>query len=154
MIGVLLILIGGAAFSVFAVQTVEKRAQSVKAFCELLRLIKERVECFGMSSGQILHSLDRELLWACGYRGDEPPSNFLELVGECDIADGSAKEILLEFFSEFGKSYRAEQIKRCEYYLDRLSKHERLVCSRAADQKKLYATLCLSLSLVLVILLF
>ena len=150
----LLILVCGAAFSIFAVQIIDARSRSVKAFCELLRIVKEKVECFGMSSVQMLRTLDRELLLSCGYRGDELPNDFLELIGECDIADQSAKAILLEFFSEFGKSYRAEQIKRCEYYLERLSKHERLVCSRAADQKKLYATLCFSASLILVILLF
>ena len=133
---------------------VDERAKNIRALCELLRIIKEKVESFGMSACSILRELDGELMSACGYKNNEPPKDFLEFAQACDIADQGAKEILLEFFAEFGKSYRSEQIKRCEYYLERMTKQERLVCSKLPDQKKLYATLCLSLSLILVILPF
>jgi len=60
---------------------------------------------------------------------------------------------VLEFARDFGKNYREEQIKRCRYYLERMSTQESELNSALPTQKKLAFSLLLSLTLIAVILL-
>jgi hypothetical protein len=106
-----------------------------------------------MSARAILADCPRELIDACGYYGKEVPGSFLELWEYCDISDPEARRIFSEFAKGFGKGYRADQIRQCEYYMTLMSERRLQISERVGVQKKLVITLTLCVTLVIIILL-
>lgn len=147
------ILLSGGACSLIIIREIDRRYENVRALCELIRLTKSLVEGFAMSAGDIIGRCSWELLHSCGYTGDTLPQSFSELVDSCEIEDESSREIMIEFSENFGRNYRAEQVRQCEYYLCRMSERENFMAGSRSTQKKLALTLSLSLALMLVILL-
>jgi len=143
----------GAAGSYFVVRELERRAVNAHALCRLLRECSEQVEYFSRSAADILSNCDISLLQDCGYYANKAPDSFLELFESCEILCPKSRAIVLEFARDFGKNYREEQIKRCRYYLERMSTQESELNSALPTQKKLAFSLLLSLTLIAVILL-
>ena len=131
----------------------ERRLKNIRALCEVLRITKRMVDSFSMSARDILNKLPRELMNDCGYSKAAAPQGFCDFAVACEVCDQEAKEILLEFATAFGKSYRTEQIRQCEYYVERMSERESEISQKLPVQKKLVLTLALSVTLMLVILL-
>ena len=97
--------------------TASKKFEQTEALIMLMRFIKIQIECFGLSASEIIRRCDENMLFLCGMRGgDNIPNNFKELFEHCGVLDRETKDILLEFASGFGKGYRSEQIKECDYY--------------------------------------
>ena len=152
LLGVLLLAgsgIGGAAF--LCARASVSLAQ-VEGLLALVRLIRLQVECFAMPISDILSRCDRDLLKQCGYRGMGAPTDFCQLLDGCLIADREAEEIFCSFGEEFGRGYREEQTKACEYTLGLLEARRAALSEKLPVQKKLYSTLCVSGALALMIL--
>lgn len=152
-LGVAILLFSGAAFCFVMVSELERRLKNIRALCELLRITKRMVDSFSMSARDILNKLPRELMNNCGYSDATAPQGFYDFAVACEVCDREAKEILLEFAATFGKSYRAEQLRQCEYYVERMSERELELSQKLPVQKKLVLTLVLSVTLMIVILL-
>lgn len=129
-----------------------KKLSVVRGLCALMRYTKAQVENYSMPCGEILRRCPRDILLLCGYEKDEPPQDFLELYSVLCIEDAEAKRIFFDFVSDMGSSYRAEQVRRCEEFLNLLGERERYIASRQPLEKKLTVTFSVSLVLAVLIL--
>ena len=148
---VILVVSGGVG--AYLMNSSESRALSqADCYISLLRYIRIQVECFAMPIGDIILGCDRELLAGCGFRGDIPPTTLSELIRQCDIKDREICETVKGFADSFGKGYREEQLRECDYYIELLCERRRRIADELPKKKKLNTTLCVSWALALVIL--
>ncbi len=125
--------------------------RQTEAVCELMGYIKAQIECFSLPIGDILARADRQLLSACGYGGSTAPPSLSELCLHIRWEDRESEKIFRRFCSEFGRSFRAEQVSRCAYFLSLLEDRKKTQDRELPAKKKLNSTLCLSSSLALLI---
>lgn len=150
--GAVMLVVSGMV-GAYLMNSSESRALSqADCYISLLRYIRIQVECFAMPMGDIIRGCDRELLTGCGFRGDIPPLTLDELIGRCEIVDGEIRETVKEFADSFGKGYRDEQLRECDYYIELLCERRRRIADELPKRKKLNTTLCVSWALALVIL--
>ena len=108
---------------------------------------------FALPIGEIFQGCSRELLRSCGWRKEECPRSTEELFACCKINDKEARRIISEFCSDFGRNYREEELKRCDFCITALEKCRERLTGEVPNKKKLNLTLCLSSALALIILL-
>ena len=135
-------------------------ARAMAAFCQsegilsLLRTVKLRVDCYAEALPEILSSLSPKILHDCGYRGEDLPRDFDQLLAGCTVLDEESMSALREFASEFGRGYRDEQVRACAYSISRVETRREALARALPMEKKRNTTLCLALSLGAAILLF
>jgi hypothetical protein len=148
-----MILICGIAIGRIWVYETDRTLNNARAICELMRQSKSLIESFSLCGAGILSRCRLELLRGCGYSGGKIPTSFAELFANCEIEDGECSRIFGEFCESFGKCYRYEQLRSCEYFLDRMSARARVLEREAPAKKRIMITLILSGAAMLAILL-
>ena len=151
--GALTVIVSGGIAAYMMNAEATKRWKQSEALINFMRYIKIQIECFGLPASEIISRSDSALILSCGFRGDVRPENFERFFELCGISDGETKEILSGFASDFGKGYREEQIKECEYYIDLLCERRQKLYEELPKRKKLNSTLCVSAAFAIVILL-
>ncbi len=151
--GALLLVFCSTLLARYINSRLNKGLDELRAFLSLLQYIKTEIECFSLPIEEIFLRCDRSLLLRCGYCVDTAPKSLSALISECDIKDAEAKKILLDLSSEFGRSYREEQVKRCEHYISLLDRRRQTLDIEIPKKKKLNSTLFISGGLALAILL-
>lgn len=131
----------------------ERRLREVESWILLLRYVKGQVECFSLPMNEILARCEREILQNCGYVGTVAPKSFLALLDASSLHDADAAKTVRAFAEEFGRGYREEQTRGCDYYLSLLEARRRTLAEKLPAQKKLNSTLCLCAALAIVLLL-
>lgn len=134
-------------------ERIELALKNTSALRSLLECTKNMIECYAMPAGEILSGLDGSLLKNCGYCFDVSPASFFELVENCNIYDGEAKDLMLAFAKDFGKSYRADEVARCSSYLEKMRSREQKLYKESQKRKKLIVTVALCTALAVIILL-
>ena len=152
LVGASVLLISGAAFSYSLRQSASEMLSQCDAWCSMLRYIKLQVDCFALPISQILSRCDKSLLYSCGYQYDDVPKDLCELIDGVSWYDSGTLSVVEGFTSEFGKGYREEQLRSCEYYCAQLESHRERLAREIPSKKRLYTTLCLSSAIALVIL--
>lgn len=142
----------GRAFNRSAVLALSQSEAWWRLLCET----RLQIDCFSLPVSDILARADPSLLNDCGYLGaeEERPKNFEALVASCSISDTVCRDLVQKFAAEFGKGYREEQLRECDYYMALLDKHREELASRLHGKKKTNSILCISGALGLVILFF
>ena len=149
-VGALILILSGIYLCSHRLKAISKRLAVVRGLCALLRYTKGQIENYSMPCAEILSRCPHEILTLCGYEGNEPPSDFLELCRSIEITDAEAERLFYDFAEDVGSSYRTEQVRRCEEFLILMSERERDIASRLPIEKKL--TLVLSASALLAVL--
>lgn len=127
--------------------------RQVDSFIALLRYIKVQIDCYALPIGDIFARCDTHLLNDCGFRESVPPENLVVFLQGCDIRDRETEEILTGFSEAFGRCYRDEQVRECDYYISLLCDRREKLANELPKRKKLNSTLCISGALAIVILL-
>lgn len=132
----------------------EARLHEVEAWIALLRFVKGQVECFSLPMREILLRCDAAILRGCGYAADVAPKSFSGMLEASSFCDGECEKIARAFAEEFGRGYREEETRGCEYYLAQLESYKETLTKKLPAQKKMNATLsvCAALALVLLLL--
>ncbi len=158
--GALLILISGISISIEINRIDEKNLRQTEAFIALLRHIRKQIDCFCTPIGEILASCDERILMDCGCtaeyaKGLGNDNAFASLLIGCPEYDRGEGlfEILRSFESELGKSYRGEQLRICDYYISLLLSRSAAIASELPKKKRFTRTLCISISLLAIIIL-
>ena len=125
----------------------------VEAWLSLMRYTHIQVECFSLPMPAILNRADADLLHRCGYLRESRPESFEALWEGCVIHDPACAEWMHDFSCEFGKSYREEQKRGCEYYEALLEQRREALLSDLPGKKKVHSALWISGALAVVILL-
>ncbi len=127
-----------------------KQTEAVIAF---IRFIRSQVECFALPASDIISACDKELLRSCGFEGAVPPTELVTLIDSFGISDGETASLARGFAEGFGKGYREEQIKECDYYIELLRERRQAIAEALPAKRKVNSTLCVASALALIILL-
>ena len=131
---------------------IQRDIRIVDAYLSLLRYIRTQIDLYALPIGEIFKKCDKTMLFSCGWKSEELPKDFRELFLCGNIRDKMTKEIISEFCADFGRNYREEELKRCEVYIESLEIQRGRLASEIPNRKKLNITLCVSVSLALIIL--
>ena len=129
------------------------RYSQSEALISFLRFVRAQIECFAMPASEILMRCDKKLLCDCGFHLSEEDTSFEALIRGISVSDSESREIIESFLAGFGKSYREEQIKECDYYIDLLSARRQRLLEELPNKKRVNSALCISSALAAVILL-
>lgn len=152
--GATILVLSGAMGAWFMNSSASRALLQTESFIGFLRFARIQIECFAMPACEIIARCDRDLLLQCGFKDEMPPQGLEGLIERCEIKDKETKEILGGFLSSFGKGYRDEQLRECDYYTELLCERRRKMADELPRKKKLNSTLCVSWALALVILFF
>lgn len=152
-IGAALVVLGGAASAYILNSRAKSALMHVEGTISLLRYVKTQVDCYSMPIDKILSGCNVEMFSECGYSGTQKPQSLEELLSGCTSLEPVIYKTMRGFADEFGKSYRAEQVKLCDRYIDELSSFRADLSERLPVRRKLNSTLCLSGSAAIIILL-
>lgn len=130
-------------FAAYSAVRYEKRKLSVlDAWIDLLFHIRGQIDCYLMPLDEILACADPRILTACMCHTPHPDLHML-FEASSPYLTGEGKRLLTGFIREIGGSYREEQLRRCDYYINAL----RTVRDKIAMDLPARVKLCITLSL-------
>ena len=151
-IGSLFLCISGVLSSVYISKFQKNKLVVLDSFISLIFYIKGQVDCYSKPIGEIISESPAEIIKNCD------PSGCMNL---CDMVERNriylspeSFRLLYCFASEFGSTYREEQMKRCDYYIEALTEERRILSTELPNRKKVYSTLIICSSLCLLIMLW
>lgn len=109
--------LSGLAFAAFE----RRRCRQAEGFVALLRYIRLQIECFSMPVCKILESCDGQILVDCGVEAEALTDFSALLTGTRLYLPEEFCRLLSDFGAQLGGCYRAEQLRCCDYYLERLT---------------------------------
>lgn len=153
LLGTLMILLAGSGASLCAVHYERARLRLLDGWIDLILFIRGQIDCYLTPIDEILRALDPELLRLCmGSTGCTSLSALLQ-AGRLYLSP-EAYRLLFGFVREIGSSYREEQLRRCDYYLEALRTLREKVAEEQPVRIRLSVTLGLCLSIATAILLW
>lgn len=146
-----MVAIGGGSVCYLLCKKADAALCRSSAWSSLVSFIGSQVECFALPIGQILSRADEALLRECGYTGKSHPTELKSFINNSVIEDGQTRTAAESFCAEFGRGYVDEQTARCKYYAGIFDERKRKLSEELPKKKKLYATLCITVSLAVII---
>jgi hypothetical protein len=123
------------------------------AWIDLLVYVRGQIDCYLLPLDEILAAADKTLLSACAPSG-EPHSLAALLQGALPYLDAEGQRLLSSLVREMGTSYREEQIKRCDYYVQALQLCREKVAQELPARLKMRTTLSVCAAIGVAILLW
>ena len=133
------------------------RADTVKlsqleAIISLLKFIRLQIDYYCVPVKEIFARAEPALLKACGV--DQMPESFCDLLDSISPTPaGDIMSVLISFSNELGGSYREEQLRSCDYHINRLEELHSAISKETEKRKKLNRVLPFSIAAAIVILL-
>ena len=153
-IGTVLLLISGISIAFILTYEQERALRCARALLALLNFTKDSVELYSMSNSEIIEKCEKSVIIECGYPSDASmPKSFFEMSERCEIPDKECATAFREFANDFGKSYRMQEIKRCEGCIERLRKRETELSAILPVKKKMIYGVSVCIALMILILL-
>lgn len=151
LIGSLLLALTGIVAAVSVCRFEQKKLRVMDGFISLLFYIKGQVDCYNLPLCDILSSRPDGLLG-----GDDGGCVELgTLLSHNRIYLGAEPYRLLErFCTEFGSTYRDEQLRRCDYYIDALTEQRRALSLDLPTRSRIGSALCICTAIGLAIILW
>lgn len=151
--GALLLTISGAFTARMINASASMSLSQTEGFISFIRLTRAQVDCFSLPIGEILALCQKDIFLRCGYEKSGAPTSLGEFADSIRVSDKEAHKIFCAFASEFGRGYREEQLRGCDYYLALLEEHRKTLFASLPSKKKRNGTVCVCASLALAILL-
>ena len=151
-IGSAILCLGGGFASIYIYKFQRQRLCVLDSFISLIFYIKGQVDCYSRPIEEILITAPRKILVYCSYSDGDRLINMVEK-SRVYLSDESFRLIYC-FSSEFGSTYRDEQIKRCDYYIEALTRERENVACEIPKKSKIYSTLAICSSICLAIMLW
>ena len=152
-IGIMLVCFSGLWLSGSLISREKEKAERTSSLARLAEEAGRAVENYSMTASEILRAMGEDLMRSCGYSLEGIPSSFSELCDNCDIPDEESRRIFSEFAKDFGKNYRGREAQKCNECAARLKERGEKLAVELSAKKKLISCVCISLSLLAVILL-
>lgn len=106
-----------------------RKLNTVDGFISLIFYMKGQIDCFSRPRAEILSTLPAEVFRACNCPdGAETLDELLD--ASRPYLDEESLRLVSSFVSEFGSTFRDEQLRRCDYYISALGE----------ERKKLYSS--------------
>lgn len=120
-LGVLILLLCGVGMGVALAALERRKCRQAEGFLALLRYIRLQIDCFSLPVGRILESCDGKILMDCGVESTALADFSALLSGTKLYLPEDFCRMLEDFSHQLGGSYRTEQLRCCDYYLERLT---------------------------------
>ena len=131
----------------------KRRIETLDGLISLILFIKGQVDCYARPIGEILSSIPKEILRDCGVT--VIPESLSDVPGGARIyLDEECLRLFTSFAAEFGKSFREEQVRRCDHYIAALGERRMGYETKALAQGRAGGAICVCVSLCLLILLW
>ena len=152
--GSLLIAASGAVLSFSFCRFQKKRLSVLDSYISLLFFIKGQIDCYLRPISEILSMADTRIIEGCGYKGGIP-SSLTEMLPYSRIyLEDESRRLLYNFSEEFGSTYKDEQLKRCDYYIESLLVERGVLCNEIPSRNKVGSALWMCASFALMIMLW
>ncbi len=151
-VGSILLCACAVFISLYVSRFEKRRLEVTDAFISLLFYIKGQVDCYSRPISEILSGAPPIILDACAYVDGEGLISMVER-SKPYLNDESFR-LLFCFASEFGSTYREEQMKRCDYYIEALTEERKNMAEDIPKRSKIYSTLAICSVLCIIILLW
>ena len=152
--GSLLIALAGGALSLSFCKFEKKRLSVLDSYISLLFYIKGQIDCYSRPISDILSGADISVIEGCGYRSGIPKS-ILEMLPSSKIyLERESMRLLLSFADEFGSTYKQEQLRRCDYYIEALLEQRHALCSEIPSRSRVGSALWMCASFAIMIILW
>jgi len=153
LIGSLLFGISGVIMAISYSRFQIKKLTTIDGFMSLLFYIKGQIDCFARPRSDILASLPLEVFCACNCpKGAE---TLEEMVDASRIyLDEEPLRLVSSFASEFGSTFRDEQLRRCDYYISALGEERKRVFASVNSKSRAGSALWLCVCIGIIILLW
>ena len=151
-VGSALLFVCAVFISTYVSRFEKRRLEVTDAFISLIFYIKGQVDCYSKPIDEILSGAPSRVLDACAYRGGEGLISMVER-SRLYLGDESFR-LLYCFASEFGSTYREEQMKRCDYYIEALTEERKNMAEDIPKMSRIYSTLAICSVLCIIILLW
>lgn len=152
-LGVAILLACGVLFGLTLAAFERRRCRQAEGFVALLRHIRLQIECFSVPVCKILESCDGQILLDCGVEAEDLDDFSALLSGTKLYLPEEFCRLLSDFGAQLGGCYRAEQLRCCDYYLERLIP----LCDRMRDdllrRERMVLLLPMAVSAILVLML-
>lgn len=154
-IGIYILLVASWAFSAELVRRHKRTLEELKALTDMISYVRDNIEYRMKPLPDIFNSYTEPYLEECG---------LLPAVRQTDLRQawdkhtfsltGEAYELVRDFVHEIGSGYRTEELRLCEYTLERLGGILDHARSESSDRQKLYRTvpIMFALSVILILL--
>lgn len=162
-VGMAILLLVGAYASISMNRLERHRLEVLDGYISLLRYIKGQINCYAMPLEDILSAADPLLLATClGLPSRRHPSEtpasvptLPEMILSARLyMEPETERLLNNFSSELGHTFRAEQVTRCEDYIQALGEERRKLAEATPMRVRVNSVLSLCTALGLVILLW
>ena len=142
-----------------------RRLRVLDGYISLLYYIKGQIDCYAMPLADILARADPALIAAClGVEtGQLSPSPGIRAGGDALPAllresrlylDPECERLLTTFAGELGTTYRAEQVSRCSYYIEALTRERGRLADTLPARLRTCGTLCICCAVAAAVLLW
>ena len=164
LLGTLILLGAGGYVSVTVNRFERRRLWVLDGYIALIHHIKSRIDCYAMPIPDILAGADPALIAAC--LGEDTPDTsrgtdgcgYLPLAAmireSSPYLEAESERLLTAFTEELGTAFRAEQVARCEYYLEALTRRRGILADALPARLRVGSTLCMCCAAAATILLW
>lgn len=152
-IGSLLVVLAGGVLSFSFCRFEKKKLSVLDSYISLLFYIKGQIDCYSKPISDILKSADREIIEGCGCRFSDS-MNLDDMLEEGKIyLERESMRLLSCFSKEFGSTYKDEQLRRCDYYIEALLEERRGLSDDIPSRNKVGSAIwmCASFGLMIVL---
>lgn len=167
-IGTLVLLCAGGYVSFVFNRFEHRRLDVLDGYISLIYYIKGQIDCYAMPLTDILARADPTLISACLGLGKDAPADPPLDVAPCDepyVLSALLREsrpylapecerLLTTFTGELGSSFRAEQVTRCDYYIQALTRERQKLADTLPARLRTAATLCICCTVAVAVLLW
>lgn len=129
-----------------------KRLATIDGFIALLLYIKGQIDCFARPRCEIFGTVPAEVFCACNCpHGAQTLDEMIE--ASRTYLDDESTRLLSSFASEFGSTFRDEQLRRCDYYISSLSAERNTVFADVHSKIRSWGAIyiCISFGLIILI---
>ena len=160
-IGCIVLLIAGGYVSLAVVRFERRRLRVLDGYISLIYYIKGQIDCYAMPLVDILAHADPALIAAClGLESEStlpalPSAPLPTMVQESRLyLEPESERLLTTFTGELGSSFRAEQVTRCDYYIQALTRERQKLADTLPARLRTAATLCICCTVAVAVLLW
>ena len=131
----------------------QRKLNTLDGLISLITYIKGQVDCYALPLKEILARLPAEIFYNCNC--PVGADSLDEIVEECRVfLECESLRLVEAFASEFGSTFREEQIRRCDYYISSLTRERHALSDEVVKRSRVGSALFICSSLGLLILLW
>jgi hypothetical protein len=161
-LGTLILLGAGGYLSLSFHRFEHRRLEVLDGYISLIYYIKGQIDCYAMPVADILARADPSLIGAClglgrwsAAEGGGTPCALPAILQESrPYLAPECERLLTTFTGELGSALRAEQVARCDYYIDALTRERQKLADTLPARLRTAATLCLCCTIAAAVLLW